>query len=266
MLVFVSLFGYNHAKSVCMLTEFVVTRPDDIATGTCSLGDCSLRQAITASNVCPGVQTVRIPVGTYVLTISGASEDANVSGDLDIIDSVNIVTVGMPVIDGNSSDRVFDIKSSATVQMTGLIIQNGIETWGGGMMNAGALQASKVLIQGNHDRSGGSAAGVFNSGNAYFTHSAIINNVSFEETAGIHNIGSLKLDNVTISGNQGYGIMNELGSLSTMPPMVEVEFSTIANNPGAYERDQPQPVVAGHLWRADSCSRAEHWQPGDRHS
>jgi hypothetical protein len=251
MLIFVSLFGYNHAKSVCMMPEFVVTRPDDIATGSCSLGDCSLRQAITASNMCPGVQTVRIPVGTYTLTVSGAAEDGNLSGDLDILDSVNIVTVGMPVVDGNNADRVFDIKPAATVQMTGLIIQNGIETWGGGIMNAGTLQASKVLIQGNHDRIGGSAAGVFNSGNAYFTHSAIVNNVSFEEAAGIHNIGSLKLDNVTISGNQGYGVMNGIGSGT-----VEVEFSTIADNPGAYEIFNAAPpeafrignsIVAGHV-------------------
>lgn len=251
MLIFVSLFGYGHAKSVCMMPEFIVTRADDIATGSCSLGDCSLRQAITASNVCPGVQTVRIPVGTYVLTLSGAAEDGNLSGDLDILDSVNIATVGMPVVDGNNADRVLDIKPAATVQMTGLIIQNGIETWGGGIMNGGTLYASKVLIQENHDRIGGSAAGVFNYGNAYFTHSAIVNNVSFEEAGGIHSIGSLKLDNVTISGNQGYGIMNGVGS-----GMVEVEFSTIADNPGAYEIFNAAPpetfrignsIVAGHV-------------------
>lgn len=255
MLVFVSLLGYNHAKSVCMLPEFVVTRTDDIASGSCSLTDCSLRQAITASNVCPGVQTVRIPVGTYVLTTSGAFEDGNLTGDLDIIDSVNIVALGMPVVDGNNSDRVFDIKSSATVQMTGLIIQNGIETWGGGIMNAGTLQASKVVIQGNHDRIGGSAAGVFNYGSAYFTHSAIVNNVSFEEAGGIQNSGGgqLRLDNVTVSGNQGYGVENGVFGTGSF---TEIVFSTIANNPGAYEIFNAGPpenfrignsIVAGHV-------------------
>jgi len=230
LLILVFLAGYGPLRSVCDLPEILVTRTDDIATGSCTVTSCSLRQAITAANACPGVQTVRIPVGAYILTLSGAFEDANATGDLDITDSVNIVTEGMPVVDGNNADRVFDIKAPAVVQMTGLIIQNGIETWGGGIINWGTLYASKVVVQGNHDRIGGSAAGVYNAGSASFTHSAIVNNVSFEQAGGIQSHGFLRLDNVTISGNQGYGIMNGVGS-----GVVEVEFSTIANNPGAYE-------------------------------
>jgi hypothetical protein len=251
MLILVSLFGSGCTLTVCTAPEILVTRTDDASRGLCSLTSCSLRQAITASNICIGEQTIRIPTGTYILTAIGAREDNNRSGDLDIIDSVNIVTVGMPVIDGNNSDRVFDIKAPASVQMTELIIQNGQEQWGGGIMNAGTLFASKVLIQGNHDSIGGSAAGVYNSGNATFTHSAIVNNISFEETGGVQSTGRLKLDNVTVSGNHGYGVMNEFAS-----GFAEVVYSTIANNPGAYEiwnGAAPEnfkisnSIVAGHV-------------------
>jgi len=250
-LILMSLLGPGCTLPVCTASEIVVTRTDDTSRGLCTLTDCSLRQAITASNVCAGEQTVRIPAGTYILTAIGAREDNNRSGDLDIIDSVQIVTVGMPVIDGNNSDRVFDIKAPASVQMTELIIQNGQEQWGGGIMNAGTLFASKVLIQGNHDSIGGSAAGVYNSGDATFTHSAIVNNISFEETGGVQSTGRLKLDNVTVSGNHGYGVMNEFAS-----GFAEVVYSTIANNPGAYEiwnGAAPEnfkisnSIVAGHV-------------------
>jgi CSLREA domain-containing protein len=60
-------------------------------------GRCSLREAIAAANAdaapssgaggCPagsGQDTIRLPAGTYRLVITGASEDNDASGDLDI--------------------------------------------------------------------------------------------------------------------------------------------------------------------------------------
>ena len=61
-------------------------------------GDCSLREAIQAANTnaavdaCNphiGAETITVPAGTYTLSIAGANEDANATGDLDI-------TAGLP--------------------------------------------------------------------------------------------------------------------------------------------------------------------------
>src|SRR5262245_3192949 len=50
----------------------------------------SLREAITCANSTPGPDTITVPAGTYTLTITGADEDANQTGDLDITDDLTI--------------------------------------------------------------------------------------------------------------------------------------------------------------------------------
>jgi len=211
---------------VCTTSEIVVTRTDDVARGVCTSRSCSLRQAIQASNSCSGEQVVRIPEGIYTLTLTGGGEDNNATGDLDIIDSVRIIGNGMPVINGNASDRVFDIQAGATVNMTGVVIQNGYSDFGdngAGIWNQGDLTATGILIRGNrHTIGNNGGAGIYNTGTALFSHSAIVANYSEEGAGGVLNYGNLTLDNVTISGNDAYGIFNT-GAL-------DISYSTITDN------------------------------------
>ncbi len=94
-----------------------VTTTDDEVN---SDGDCSLREAIIAANTdtavsgCAagaGADVISVPTGIYNLTLTGTSEDAAASGDLDILESVTITGAGagLTIIDGQASDRVFDI-------------------------------------------------------------------------------------------------------------------------------------------------------------
>jgi len=62
-------------------------------------GDCSLREAIQAANTdsavdgCTagsGADTITLPAGYYTLTIAGANEEDNATGDLDILDDLTI--------------------------------------------------------------------------------------------------------------------------------------------------------------------------------
>jgi hypothetical protein len=200
--------------------------------GLCTAGNCSLRQAVFASNVCGGEQTIRIPAGTYRLTLLGFDENENATGDLDITGQVRIVGDGMPIIDGNATDRIFDIHAGAIVEMSGLVIQNGFGgdgfgiVAGGGVTNAGSLTATGVLIQNNRGRPLGTYAGGglanTSTGTASISHSAIISNISGEGGGGVSNYGEMTLDNVTISGNVGFGIM------SVAP--LEISYSTITDN------------------------------------
>lgn len=216
-----------HEHDMCAMPEYVVTRTDDPSGGFCTPASCSLRQAVAASNGCSGTQTIRIPSGTYVLTLPGAYEEANLTGDLDILDSVNIVGEGMPVIDGNHSGRIFDIKAGARVTMTGLAIQNGRDSGGGeGILNWGNLIATELLIQNNINTSG-VAAGVINKGVAFFSRSAVVHNTARDpdgaiSAGGLYSDGRLILDNVTVSDNEGCGVMN--GGTA------DIMFSTIADN------------------------------------
>ena len=81
-------------------------------------GSGSLRRAITDANSSdPGFELRVIEIetpGTYRLTLNGADEDANATGDLDILQTTSIVNVsgGSVVIDAGgltARDRVFDI-------------------------------------------------------------------------------------------------------------------------------------------------------------
>jgi hypothetical protein len=252
MLILLSLFGSGCTFTLCDPSEYVVTRADDVSSGLCSAGNCSLRQAILASNACHGVQTVRIPAGTYILTHVGGGENNNASGDLDIKDSVSIVGDGMPVIDGFASDRVFDIRPGATVEMSGLVIQNGKvptadDPYGGGIANRGNLTLTGTLIRNNVSRNpveGG--AGFYNdvTATASISHTAIVSNVSAARAAdegggGVVNLGDLSLDDVTISGNGGYGIYN-FGHL-------EIAYSTLTDNlPYQIQSSGSDPAVVGN--------------------
>jgi len=233
--IFLALFNAGCTLPLCTRSEYVVTRTDDRAGGVCAEGNCTLRQAVFASNVCAGEQVIRIPAGTYSLTLTGGNEENNATGDLDILDGVRIIGDGMPVIDGNASDRVFDIKVGATVDMSGIVIQNGLipeytgfAGSGGGIRNSGNLTATGVLIRDNTDAprgtNGGGGITNQNGGTVRISHSAIVSNYSEEGAGGVANYGGMTLDNVTISGNDAYGIYSYgTGTL-------EILFSTITNN------------------------------------
>src|SRR5512135_538246 len=89
---------------------FQVTKTADTRDGRCD-ADCSLREAVIAANANPGSDTIDVPVGTYVLRLTGVGEDAAATGDLDITDTSGELrlTGGGPdetIIDGNNTDRV----------------------------------------------------------------------------------------------------------------------------------------------------------------
>lgn len=83
-------------------------------------GQCSLRAAISEANAWPGADTITLPAGTYLLTLAGASEDANATGDLDITSDITINGAGAAstIIDANQLDRVLQIAGGSTVTLT----------------------------------------------------------------------------------------------------------------------------------------------------
>src|SRR5262245_22879587 len=88
---------------------FVVTTTADVV-GT-PQGKLSLREAITRANQQPGTDTIVLRPGVYNLTRTGANEDANATGDLDIRGGLIIkgAGAGVTVIDGQQADRVLDV-------------------------------------------------------------------------------------------------------------------------------------------------------------
>lgn len=220
---------------VCSTPAISVTKTEDTNDGLCTETDCSLREAVVTSNSCSGTQTIQIPAGIYSLTRTGVDEEAADRGDLDLTDSVIIQGEVNSIIDGNAADRIFDIKPGKTVSISGLVLQNGqTPLFGSAIANQGILTVDQVILQNNHqtDKSGnGGAIFTYDLGSSLdITNSAVVNNWAAVDAAGLYNVaGTMTLENVTISGNHGYGVANLQGGLT------QIRFSTIADDFGTYE-------------------------------
>jgi CSLREA domain-containing protein len=233
-----------------------------------SNGDCSLREAVIAANqdqaqgACPAgnsADTIKLPAGTYVLTITGTVENASLTGDLDISSDLTIDGAGQgdTEIDGNGIDRVLHILSG-TVTLSDLTIANGdagaengggvfnfgdvtiensrirdctADSGGGIHMGTGTLTLIGSRIDGNTAEDGGailfSSTGVV----VHIIDSVISGNTATQGNGGgIFNSGITSLSNSTVSGNRaaksGGGILTiGLGTAEV------IMFSvTVANN------------------------------------
>lgn len=197
-------------------------------------GVVTLRSAIQAANASPGGNTINLTVaGTYKITIPGANEDANATGDFDILSSGGNLTVinnsgGAVAVDGNHLDRVFDVHSTApfTVTFQGFTITGGVASPGdtglgsGGGIRAQA-QASLVLtnmvVTGNTATADGGGIAMENAVSSSWTltinNSTISDNHAGDAGGGVDtdgsgtvtiNSGSVISDNTSL--NQGGGI------------------------------------------------------------
>ncbi len=134
-------------------------------------GVLSLRQAISMANSTPGGNTINLTVpGTYNITVFGAGEDNNQSGDFDILPSGGNLTIqnasgGIAAVSGDGTDRVFDINPADTgtnapfkVTMVGFAVEDGFASPGDGAAGSGggirdqgnaSLELDYVTVQNN---------------------------------------------------------------------------------------------------------------------
>jgi hypothetical protein len=187
---------------------------------------CTLRAAVQAANNVGGANTINLPAGTYNLTVTGANENAAATGDLDLTSSITIVGAGSgsTVIDGQASDRIFDVVAGVVVSISGVTVRNGNVTTttftvGGGIANNGNLTLTDVATNGNTAFQG---AGILNNAGASLTlnGAAILGNTiaaGGTNGGGILNNGTVSANFLTVSGNsavnQGGGILNSNGGI-----------------------------------------------------
>jgi hypothetical protein len=117
------LFGVFAASA---RADFTVTRTDDPVPNGCTPQDCSLREAVIASNA-GSSEDIALPPNTYTLSIAGPGGAEQ--GDLDITSSVFIKTLGPgnAVIDANGAvtgDRALEVNGPTV--LLGIEIANGV--------------------------------------------------------------------------------------------------------------------------------------------
>jgi CSLREA domain-containing protein len=227
-----------------------VTRLDDPTPNGCSVGDCSLREAILAANNNAGIDTIQFTVdGTFNIEISGTGENAAATGDFDITDDLVIWGngAGKTFIDGNGLDRVFEVHGDE-VHFRRLTIQDGFVDAGAGFSSGAGIRNSggnvtlqDVIVQFNSVvESGGTAVGagisnLFSTAQMSLDRVSVIRNEA-QGRAGIYNQDAvMTIENSTISSNStststGAGIYNYAFGVGSAE--MTIRHTTIATNEG----------------------------------
>ncbi len=235
---------------------YVVTRTDD-PTGSGSIGNLSLRQAVIYANSDPG-STIRLSHGvTYTLSIPPSGNDDATTGDLNITADTTFDFGGTICIPGLGvcpatirggtgwGDRLIYIAPNAHVSAYLLNLRGGNTSspLGGGAVyvDGGAVLTLTNSTIANNAATGGAGLATFE-GNVYLSNVQIISNTIIGNDpvgAGIWNSGGLvSITDSSISGNQGGynggGIANDLyGTVSLSNTLVSLNTSK-ENGAGLY--------------------------------
>jgi CSLREA domain-containing protein len=218
--------------------------------------DCSLREAIQAANTnsavdnCtagqayPNLDIITFSAATNgipIVLVGAAGEDANATGDLDILDGGDLTIQGNDatntIIDGNDTDRVFHVCPGGgcanTVTLTGVTIRNGSADFGGGIQNLGAtlnVQDSTIGGAGAGNTASDEGGGIDNQNGTTTVDGTTVSANRAEYGGGICNHATLNLQNSTVGGagasnsaESGGGIYNSAGSTT-------LDASTVISN------------------------------------
>jgi CSLREA domain-containing protein len=195
---------------------------------------CTLRAAIDQANASPSADVITLPAGVYQLT-GAASDDANVSGDLDIDDvgtastTINGAGARTTRIVGTGADRVLNtLDGSEHYFISGVTITGGggVDE-GGGIFARGTLGLTNATVAGNHadaaNVTSNEGGGLFIQDHANLSNVTISGNVAARGTSntfgpeggGVFDNGSPSSSfvNVTISGNLATGAGAEAGGV-----------------------------------------------------
>lgn len=210
----------------CSLREAVIAANTDTASGGCAAGSGADTIVFDSSLPSPAA---------FVLTLTGANEDASASGDLDLTGVLSIQggDSSRIILDGNNADRVFDIRPGATVTISGVTIQNGNpgSAGGGGVIVSGGAPRAKLtllnsVVTNNTAALGG---GIYNAGNgatAVVQDTQITANIAQTSGGGILNSGDLTLLNSTLAQNQA----RSGGGVEHFGFSLKITNSTISGN------------------------------------
>jgi predicted outer membrane repeat protein len=242
-----ALEGRLVPATIMVTTTADVVNPHD--------GLLSLREAISLANATAAPDTIVLKAGVYKITLPGAGENANATGDFDITNPLTIVGQGAnaTAIDGGQLDRVFDVIGTFNAAFTGVTIRNGA-----GQLNGGAIQAlSANLTLNNCSVSGNLASkgGGINAetGNVTLNSSTMTNNNADGNGGGIFaGQGIVTLNRSTLRGNQGANG----GGVFAQSGKVMVTNSVLTNNRAFDDKGGAIYASSGDITATDSTFTA----------
>ena len=196
-------------------SDFVVTTTDEHSDGLCGIADCTLIEALDASNANASANTITFAPGVSGTIFTSFGPGRSITHPLMIIGpGARTLT-----IDGKGSRRIFNIQAGAgSVTISGLRLANGKAVAGafpngsgGAILNAASLTLTDCTLIGNTSDVHGGA--ILNngssSGNATLTlnNCTLTGNSSTASAGAIFNLGAasghatLNLTNCTLNQN-----------------------------------------------------------------
>ena len=199
-------------------------------------GVTTLREAINFANADTGEDVIVFDRSLFSTqqTISLNLGELDITHNLSIIAPKDSLTGGdLLTVSGNKTTRVFEIGSGATVNISGLVIADGLVTNddGGGIKNSGTLTLDSSIVRGGSARYGG---GIYNIGTGIVNVSnSTINGNSSRYGGGIYNTGTgtVQVSNSTLNGNSAGG--DGGGIYNTDTGIVQMSNSTLSSNRGS---------------------------------
>ncbi len=136
----------------------IVTTVDDTDDGICDT-DCSLREAINASNIIAGLDEITFDLPDSSNITLGGSQLPVISDSL----TINGSTAVSLTINGTNSSRIFEINNGQSVTLTTMTLTGGDVSgglvypvnYGGAILNQGQLTATHVIFEANDAERGG---------------------------------------------------------------------------------------------------------------
>lgn len=245
--------------AVTQAATFTVTRTDDPAPNGCLPADCSLREAVIAANTNVGPDTIFVGADTFTLSIADPSgtENASLSGDLDLTSDITIRGVASSATSiqaglsaGNGIDKIFQLLNDAEVTIRDLTVRYGTSDGCGGaiLVSNGKLTFRSGVVVGNRANSG---AGLCNFGYLRVQESRISDNIATDSGA-IQNFGTAIIDASTMQNNQAAygGAISNAGILSLIN-------STLLDNRAQF---------AGGVWNRATFGASNSTLSGNRAS
>jgi CSLREA domain-containing protein len=219
---------------------YTVNSTADTNDGSCNANNCTLREAILAANDNPGGDTINFSLPPNATIVLNGSELPAIIDRL----TINGRSATNLTISGNNGCRVFLIGplppgylspgegngdrmsgGGPTVTITGLVIVDGIEGYGGAIFNDGQLTVKDTKIIDTVSSYGA----IFNNRALTVENSVLINNTAVNGAAIYSkNFGSVTIQNSDFISNTGTSSTG--GAIFILDGKILVENSTFTGN------------------------------------
>jgi CSLREA domain-containing protein len=183
-----------------------VTKTADTSDGSCTSGDCSLREAALEPSCMLIDFSLDLAGQTIVLAL----------GDIPITHSVEIRGFGAEAlaISGNKTSRIFYVAQGSSAAISGLTLKNGTgigtgPAGGGAVFAHGGLTIDACYLTGNYSNGPGGAVAFRSFAEANLFNSTVANNASGDGQLEAVIVGDATIFNSTIVNNNGPGFSTD---------------------------------------------------------